>query len=108
MLLGELELSGAGFLETIRHLDEKFSGFVDKVGKVGGVLTGSFVAFEGINKVIEGFEGTLELGGHLRDLSMATGQTVHDLVILRHAFELTGGSAEEVQTFLFKLQTGLS
>lgn len=106
--LGDLDLNGAGFLATLKHLDEKLGHFTDKISKIGAVLGGGFAAFEGIHKIMEGFEGVLEMGAHLRDLSLASGQSAHDLVILEHAFDLTGGSAADATPFMFKLQTALS
>src|SRR4051812_3326049 len=108
MKVGELELHGAGFLATLKHCDEKLTGVVSKVGKIGSVIGGGVLGVGGVHKIMEGFESTLEMGAHLRDLSLASGQSAHDLVILEHALDLTGGSASDAQNFMFKLQVALS
>lgn len=84
------------------------SGFLGSVGKISGIIGGSFVAFESVNRIIGGFSQVLSMGSHLRELSLATGQNVHDLTILGHAMQLVGGEASDVQKFIFKLQSGLS
>ena len=108
MLLGELDLSGAGALKTLHHLDEKFSGLLGTFAKFGAIAGGGFAAFESVHLIMEGFEGTLQLAEHMIQLHHATGESVHDLVILNHALTLTGAGADTAQGFLFKLQQSIS
>lgn len=108
MLLGELDLGGAGFLKTIDGLDKGLGNFVGSLGKLGGVLAGSFAAFAAIGTVMDGFRETLNLGGTLQDLSTSTGEAVSDLVILRQAFDNAGLGASAAGDFLLKLQDSIA
>jgi len=108
MLLGELELGGAPLLHTLKEAEEKFNGFIGKISKFGAIAGGGFAAFEGIHQIIEGFESVMSLSEHMNSLHFATGQSVHDLVILSHTLELAGAGADSAQNFIFKLQQAIS
>lgn len=108
MLLGDLDIGGAGFLKTIQSLDKSFGGFMGTLGKVGAIAGGSFAAFQGLQAVLAGFTETLNLGGELQDLSNRTGESAGDLVILRHAFDLVGIGAGNAGDFLDKLNDSIA
>jgi hypothetical protein len=108
MLLGELDINGTGFLKTISSLDKGFGDFAGKLGKIGAIAGGSFAAFAGLQAVMEGFNDTLDLGGKLQDLSLQTGESAGDLVVLRQAFGNAGIGADNAGDFLLKLQDSIS
>lgn len=108
MFLGELDLNANPAIKSLLKLSEKIEKFESNLKNIGKELGGFYLIYEAVMQVAEGFENTLEMGAHLRDLSIASGQSVHDLVILGHALDLTGGSANDAQMFLFKLQTAIS
>ncbi|MEQ1862646.1 MAG: hypothetical protein ABMA13_22225 [Chthoniobacteraceae bacterium] len=96
-LLGELDISGAGALKSLGSLDKAFGNLAGNLGKFGAIAGGSFVAFQGLNSIIEGFKETLDLGGTLNDMKAQTGEAVGDLVILRQAFDNAGLGASKLQ-----------
>lgn len=108
MLLGDLDFNAAPAVHALQNLSEKIEHFEGKLNGLAASFGGYFVLFEAVMKVVEGFEGVLQMGAHLQALSTATGESVHDLTILGHALDITGGSADNAQNFIFKLQNAIA
>jgi hypothetical protein len=103
-----LGLDISPFLERLNQVREKIEG----LSRMATIFTaGNLIgkeAFEGLSEGIEKIRGIVEMGGQLQDLSLNTGQSVHDLVILRQAFQNAGLGADAVGPMLAKFQKALS
>jgi hypothetical protein len=108
MLIGSLELDGAPAKKSLGDLEAQFDKAVGGLSKlVNSAMTG-VAAFASFNVVLHGFRNALDLGGTLNDLSMQTGETVGNLVILRAAFDNAGLGAGSVGEVMLKLQDSIA
>ena len=107
MLLGELDLDGSKVDKTFKNLEGKVPGLMSKLTGVGAKLAGVAIALGGFAVFEKLATDAIELGGTLNDLSLRTGETVSDLVLMREAFQESGLGADAVEPFLLKLQNVL-
>lgn len=108
MLLGELDIDGGPALNALHKVSEGIEKFEHKLNSLATSFTGFYIAFEAIEKIVDSFEGVVAMGASLESLHVATGESVHDLVIFGHALDTTGGSAASAQNFIFKLQNAIA
>lgn len=107
-LLGELDIDGSGFNDSIGTMEGKSSAFIGGLGKIGGALALVGVAIAAASGVIAGFGDVLDFGGKLNDLSLATGESAGDMTILGQAFENAGLGSEAAGDFVLKLQDSIA
>jgi hypothetical protein len=106
------------FAKTVDGLQKKMDGFSKQMegfnstlGNVGtsliglaGTLAGFAAAFVATQTVIQSFKAAIDIGGQLNELSLRTGESAGNLMILQRAFENAGAGADSVGPQLNKLQ----
>src|SRR6476660_9957028 len=102
-----MSLDNRGFTAPLRHAESLVSGSIGKIGAAFAGLGVTLGAFKGIEGVVGAIKNVATTGHSLQMLSGATGQSVHDLVILHKSFEEVGLSAESVPHSLIMLQSAL-
>src|SRR5689334_7265376 len=102
-----MSLDNRGFTAPLLHSQSLVSGSVGKIAAAFAGLGVTLGAFKGIESVFSGIAGVAAKGFDLKKLSAASGQSVHDLVILQKAFEETGVGAESVGQSIYMLQKAL-
>lgn len=107
-LLGDLDISGAGFLKTVDACEKGFGKFTANLGKFAAAAAGGFAVFSALDGVFSTFKETLDLGGTLNDMHLSTGEAVGDLVILRQAFDNASLGAAGVEPFIHRLQDSIA
>ncbi len=108
MKIAELELDGVPVLNTLHKMSEGLEKFEGQVKSFAAGFAGLGLIYETFSRIAEGFEKVLNMGAKLEAMHLATGASVHDLVIFGHALDTTGGSAESAQSFIFKLQNAIA
>lgn len=104
MLLGELDMGVGnidGKLNAVNAAAAGSSAGFAKLGTAVAAITAGFAAAAG---VVSGLSNVLDFGGKLNDLSLSTGESAGNLVILGQAFENAGLGADATGDFLIKLQ----
>lgn len=107
MLLGELDLNAAPAVSALSKVDAKFATTTSGLARMEGMLGGAITGFVTLATVLDGFHGAITLAGTLNDLSLRTGETIADLVMLRESFQEAGLGADAVEPFILKLQNAL-
>jgi hypothetical protein len=108
MLLGELDIGVGDVKEKLGSVDSAATGLMAGFGKLGAaaaVVTAGLAALAGVAVALG---DVLDFGGALNDMSLATGESAGNLVILGQAFENAGLGAEATGDFLHKLQDSIA
>ncbi len=107
MLSTTLDLEANPFVATLKSVNAAVDKFQGKITAIASLFSGLRDAAEMASQVFEKFASTLELGGHLTDLSAATGETKGELLVLEQAFKNAGKGADSVGPFISKLHKAL-
>ena len=112
----------AGFTSTVSKVKTSVKSMDDSVAKTASSVKTSFgsmvkagaalalgfgaikVAMGAITGTLDTFKDALDLGGTMKDLSIRTGETAGNLLLLRQAFDNSGAGADKVGTSINKLQ----
>ena len=112
----------SGFTETVSKVKTSVKSMDDSVAKTSKGVTSSFgdmlkagaalavgfgaikLAANAIAGTMDTFKEALDLGGTMKDLSIRTGETAGNLLLLRRAFDNSGAGADKVGTSINKLQ----
>ncbi len=104
MLLGELDIGVGDVKAKLGSVDAAATGTMSgfaKLGAAAAVITAGLAAVAG---VAAGLGDVLDFGGKLNDLSLSTGESAGNLVVLGQAFENAGLGADAAGDFLIKMQ----
>lgn len=104
MLLGELSIGVGDINSKLSGIDSKMAATMGGFARLGTAVAAAGAAIAAAAGLISGFGGAINFGGQLNDLSLQTGETAGDLVILRQAFENSGLGADAAGGFILKLQ----
>ena len=112
----------SGFTGTVSKVKTSVKSMDDSVAKTASSVKTSFgsmvkagaalalgfgaikVAMGAITGTLDTFKDALDLGGTMKDLSIRTGETAGNLLLLRQAFDNSGAGADKVGTSINKLQ----
>lgn len=84
------------------------AGVTNSLGQVTGALGGMLSAALSVTAAIGGVKDALNFGSSLQHLSLRTGQTIKDLVLLDRAFDATGIGSENSAVLVGYLQKAIS
>lgn len=104
MIRADATLDAGGFLLGLKTMDSGVLRLVNTCRSFTTILPG----LSAIIGAVAAFKATIDLGGNLTDLSLQTGQSVADLMILQQAFKNAGLSADQVRPLLQKFQANLA
>jgi hypothetical protein len=107
-LRSDIQLNCAQFLGAIGQVNEAVEGVKSQFRSALVQLAFLREAFETVTEAVDKVREAVDLGAEMKDLSLATGQPVRDLVVLRQAFENCGMGADGVQMPLARLQKALA
>lgn len=108
MLATTLTLDNNPFLGALRAVDGVVSGFNRRINNLVSGFTGLQSAAQTVSQVFNGLKSTLDLGGHLSDVSAQTGATAGDVLILEQAFKDAGQGSDAAANFIRKMQVAVS
>ena len=112
----------SGFTKTVSKVKTSVKSMDDSVAKTASSVKTSFgsmvkagaglalgfgaikAAMGAITGTLDTFKDALDLGGTMKDLSIRTGETAGNLLLLRQAFDNSGAGADKVGTSINKLQ----
>ena len=112
----------SGFTKTVSKVKTSVKSMDDSVAKTASSVKNSFgsmvkagaglalgfgaikAAMGAITGTLDTFKDALDLGGTMKDLSIRTGETAGNLLLLRQAFDNSGAGADKVGTSINKLQ----
>ena len=112
----------SGFTGTVSKVKTSVKSMDDSVAKTASSVKTSFgsmvkagaglalgfgaikAAMGAITGTLDTFKDALDLGGTMKDLSIRTGETAGNLLLLRQAFDNSGVGADKVGTSINKLQ----
>lgn len=107
MLSTTLDLEANPFISMLKRVDSAVAGFHGRIVTFGAAFSGISAAVGMVGNAFSRLTGFLDLGGHLTDLSAATGESKSELLVLEQAFKNAGLGAEGVSGFVAKLHKGI-
>ena len=104
MLLGELDIGVGDIKGKLGAVETAAGGALAGFAKLGSTVAIAAAGLAAFAGVATGVSSVLNFGGKLNDLSLSTGESAGNLVILGQAFENAGLGADATGDFLIKLQ----
>ena len=89
-------------------VDKKMAGTMAGFGKLGAAAAAVTAVFASVAVGAAGLSDVLDFGGKLNDLSLSTGESAGNLVVLQQAFQNAGLGADAAGDFLLKMQDSIS
>jgi tetratricopeptide (TPR) repeat protein len=107
MITATLFMDVSGAIRSLNDFGSKLQGLSNLGNVFKGLNDAMSTLTAGIAAQFEKVHAAMHLGSELEELSLATGQSVRDLVVLRKAFALAGMAADEVAPMIARLQKAL-
>ena len=110
--INKIERETKSMKDTTEKTEKQFKTSFSAMAAAGaglavgiGAIKGAFAALTG---TIDNFGQALDMGGKLSDLSVRTGETAGNLLLLERAFDNSGVGADKVGSSINKLQKFMS
>lgn len=81
--------------------------FFNKVSSLAKTAAGLGAGFLGLKEVASSVDGMIRLAGQLEQLQQRTGSAVQDLVAMQRVLKESGNSADDLATFLTRMQNSI-
>ena len=108
MLLGELDIGVGGINSKLGSVEKGAAGTMSGFAKLGVAAAAITAGLAAVAGVASGLGSVLDFGGKLNDMSLATGESASNLVVLGQAFENAGLGADAAGDFLLKMQDSIA
>jgi hypothetical protein len=104
----DIELNAAPFIGGIAKVQRQIRNLQATAAGITAAFLAARAAIAGLSGVFNEMRGALDLGGQLDDLSVSTGASISELVVLRQVLANAGMGAEAAGPMIARFQRALA